>query len=78
MARSHRGGAKKIDYVEWSGLLGTGQVLTVNATVVSEVVNSTVAATFLRVRGEIVASIDGPTDGDKSATAVGIIVVTEE
>ena len=36
------------------------------------------AGTLMRTRGEVVVGIDGPTDGDKAAVAIGIMVVSEE
>ena len=42
------------------------------------VVGISTASMLVRVRGEIVASLDGPTDGDKTGIAMGLIRGTEE
>ncbi len=78
MARARRSGGKKIDFVEWTGLSGAVLAIGANGQAVTTVATAAASATLLRSRGEIVASIDGPTDGDHCAVACGLIVVTEE
>ena len=78
MARARRGGGKKIDFVEWSGVSGATFVLASGGAGFAEVVQTLVAATLLRTRGEIIASIDGPVDNDQCSISAGIIVITEE
>ena len=73
MARTGR----KTDYV-WNGV-GFGATLAAGGTLVQDITgligNS---GTLYRSRGELVASIDGPTDGDKVEIAMGIMRVTQE
>jgi len=78
MARARRGGTKKIDFVEWSGQLGIEMAMASNVGAIITVITSLQAATLLRTRGEILASIDGPVDNDACSVACGITVVTEE
>ena len=78
MARARRGGQKKIDFVEWSGTSGATLTLASSGANFAEVVSSTTAATLLRTRGEVIASIDGPVDNDQAAVSCGITVITEE
>ena len=72
MARSGR----RTDY-SWQGSTGT---FALSATGVGVQTLVTVAAspTIFRAWGEILASIDGPVDGDKISMAYGLLVVTEE
>ncbi len=74
MGRANRG--RRTDY-EWSG----GNFSAAEASGGSSVgtlVTINVPGTLMRIRGNVLVSIDGPTDGDKVIAAMGIILVTEE
>jgi len=74
---AHRSKGRRTDY-QWSGLLPVGIPLANAATSAITVVTVTSPLTLYRTRGEIVASIDGPTNNDKVGLSMGIIVATEE
>ena len=69
----------RMDYT-WNGLsTGTSAVaLAGGAPAISSVVITGGPGTLIRSRGEILASIDGPTDGDKIGIGFGLIRGTEE
>jgi len=74
MARSN---ARIRDY-SWTGLRGVLLSIASNAAALVDVASVAVAATLMRTRGQLLAQIDGPVDGDANAVALGIIIVTEE
>ena len=74
MARRSTG--RRTDYTWQGGALGSS--LSSGGAFISSVFTAGTAATLMRSRGEVVASIDGITDGDKAIVGVGLIVVTEE
>jgi len=78
MARGRSRGTKKIDFTQWEGDSGSAAAIASAGTNSDTLATSTQASTLLRTRGEIVASIDGPTDGDRCSVACGILVATEE
>ena len=75
MARRFSSG-RCTDY-SWSGGSQIAAMASGTATALVVVTFNT-PLTLMRVRGEAVASIDGPVDGDKATVAAGLIVVTEE
>ncbi len=74
MPRGKRSG-RRPDY-EWQGLaFSLNSIAEANVFQGVAVVNG--AATLMRVRGEILASIDAPTDGDQKVLGFGIMIVTD-
>ena len=66
----------RVNYT-WEGISFSASNAAAGGAVVGLIVVAE-AVTVARCRGELVASIDGPTDGDKVLLSYGIIVVTEE
>jgi len=67
---------RRTDYT-WSGN-SVGLAIAANGTTLTSIVVVGSAGTIMRSRGELVASIDGPVDNDKTLVAFGLIKVTEE
>ena len=74
MARARSG--RKADFT-WQGN-GAGFSIASGSTVILTINTPSVTSTLMRTRGEILASIDGPVDGDKTLISVGLIVGTPE
>ena len=74
MARQRSG--RRTDYT-WQGAQ-VGATLAAAGSTLAEIVTLNAPQTLTRIRGSLVASIDGPTDGDKVIMAFGFIVGTEE
>jgi len=74
MARARSG--RRTDYT-WQGVT-FGATLAAAGNVTQVITTPQASSTVMRLRGELVASIDGPVDNDKVAINCGIIVVTEE
>ena len=65
------------DYT-WTGNTGVAALASGGTADFGGVATNTQAATIVRIRGQLLASIDGPVDGDKVVVAAGFIAVTEE
>jgi len=76
MARQRRSG-RGPDY-QWFGWSGGGSVASDGSGTPISLGEAASAQTCVRVRGEIVASIDGLVDGDKVFLNAGIIVVSAD
>ena len=75
MARGASG--RRTDYI-WNGT-GVGLSISSGGSQLSDITGQFGAAgTIFRVRGELLASIDSPTDGAKVLITAGIIRITEE
>ena len=72
-----RRSGRKSDFT-WQGLSGATAAVLTNAARIDAVNTPSVASTLMRSRGEVLASIDGPTDGDSCVAIFGLIVGTEE
>ena len=68
---------RKVGSVTWQGSCA-GASIAAGSSLLSVINIPSSSSTLLRTRGEVVASIDGPTDGDKTCVGMGLIVVTEE
>ncbi len=77
MATRSRG--RRSDYT-WQGLAAgaAGISIAANAQAIQTIVTLANAGTIMRCRGEVVASVDGPADGDKVGIGVGLIVVNDD
>ena len=67
---------RRTDYT-WQGVV-VGFSLSAAGSALQTVVDVNASSTLYRSRGEFVASIDAPTDGDKAIVALGLIRGTEE
>ncbi len=72
---SKRGSGRRSDY-QWLGGFGsTGAIA--EAVVINNLVQSNVAGTLVRSRGEVILSIDGPADGDKIVIGCGLMIASD-
>ena len=74
MANRSRG--RRTDYT-WAGGV-VGNALASGAQALHTLVTVGSASTLIRSRGEVVCSIDGPTDNDKVAVGFGLYIATPE
>ena len=75
MARARSKG-RKTDYT-WSGESFGASIASATSTLFGiNIFNA--AATLIRVRGEIVMSIDGPVDGDKVVVGLGLKIASDD
>ncbi len=71
-----RGSGRRPDYT-WNGAV-VGQSIASGGVSLDSIAIFGIAGTLVRCRGELLASMDSPTDGDKVAVAFGLIKATEE
>ena len=75
MARGRSSG-RRSDY-EWQGNTGAASLASNVPAIINMVVNNA-AGTLMRSRGQVLGSIDGATDGDAVAVAVGLIIADDD
>ncbi len=73
MARRSR---RRNDY-RWIGATGGAAMASGASSALVTVISTQSAFTLMRIRGEAVASIDGPVANDKVIVAIGLIIVTD-
>ena len=71
-----RGSGRRTDYV-WNGVQNSLTVTSGSLNAIT-VITVTQPGIIMRLRGSIVASLDSPTENEKTAVAMGIIRTTEE
>ena len=74
MARNTRG--RRTDY-EWIGGIASHTEASSGSTAAA-IVTVNIPGTLMCIRGNLLVSLDGPTDNDKVMSAAGLILVSEE
>ncbi len=72
-----RRSGRRTDY-EWGGFFNQNAVTASSKVIGANSISFAQSQTLTRLRGNVLVSLDGPSDGDGSVVAVGLILVTTD